>query len=613
MIHDKWRELKNTTTLMMVILALSFFLPRIGLSQEEKDIRAYIEKLKSQEEYARLAAAQALVEIGAPAVVLLVHALKVDDFNSRWMAARALGEIKDPRAVEPLIIALKDGDYRVGEGAAEALGKIKDPRAVAPLIDALKDGKWSVPEKAAVALGEIADPRAVEPLMAALKKKNPLIRKEAARTLGKIKDPRAVEALIAVMRHDEETAPRACAAMALGEIKDTRAVKPLIAALKDKDSGGAAAAALGKIKDLRAVKPLLDALKKNDWGAAEALAEIKDPDSIDPLISFLRDKDRNTRSAAVLALGMIRDPRAVEPLIAALKDEDHFVRMGAAEALGKIKDPRAVEPLIAVLKDPSENIRSKAAEALVQIGTPAVGPLVAALTTGGYYRDEMIWALGEIRDPLAVEPIIVRFKKNITDVESRKVVSEALVKIGTPATDPLIAALKDSNHSVRKNVIEILEDIKDIRAIGPLVDCLKDENKDVQKKAESVLCEMGAPVIEFLIATVRGEDANAREYAAGVLVRIGGSMSDCLTAAFQDKNLTSVAWEYSTYISQGEKGSEPLLIASLIEAGNKEMAEAFLNCENPILAEAARVWADRHGYMINPYGVKFYSSWGSKR
>ena len=85
----------------------------------------------------------------------LIRALgyKKDEYV-RNAAARALGEIKDPRAVEPLIAALK-GEYRGACKAAYALGEIKDPRAVEPLIAALKDQNSDVREAAAKALDHL--------------------------------------------------------------------------------------------------------------------------------------------------------------------------------------------------------------------------------------------------------------------------------------------------------------------------------------------------------------------------------------------------------------------------------------------------------------------------
>lgn len=69
----------------------------------------------------------------------LIIKLNGRNIQLRRQAAQALGEIKDPRAVEPLIAALKDEDSKVRMNTARALGEIKDPRAVRPLMVALKD------------------------------------------------------------------------------------------------------------------------------------------------------------------------------------------------------------------------------------------------------------------------------------------------------------------------------------------------------------------------------------------------------------------------------------------------------------------------------------------
>jgi len=61
--------------------------------------------------------------------------LDYHDLNAgvRWCAAEALGEIKDVRAVEPLIAALRDPNAYVRWCAADALGKIGDARALPEL------------------------------------------------------------------------------------------------------------------------------------------------------------------------------------------------------------------------------------------------------------------------------------------------------------------------------------------------------------------------------------------------------------------------------------------------------------------------------------------------
>jgi len=338
----------------------------------------------------------------------LIRALGyVKDAKVRGGAAEALGELKDARAVEPLIGALKDRYTDVRKAAAEALGKIGAP-AVELLIAALKDKRMDryVHEAAAEALGKSGDARAIEPLIAALKDEDTDVRRYATKSLGEIGIP-AVELLIAALK-DEDRVVRRGAVKTLGELKDARAVEPLIAVLKDKNKyvREAAAEALGNLMDARAVEPLIGALKDKDADVCRKAAETLDKIgwkpgqneagaaywigkrdweecirigvlAIEPLIAVLKDRDWCVRKAATEALGKIGDARAIESLLAALKDEDENVRIKAAEALGNIGDARAVEPLIAALKN--QDVREVATEALGKIGTPAVEPLIAAL------------------------------------------------------------------------------------------------------------------------------------------------------------------------------------------------------------------------------------------
>ncbi|HOD85308.1 MAG TPA: HEAT repeat domain-containing protein, partial [Methanoculleus sp.] len=54
-------------------------------------------------------------------------------------AAWSLGEIGDPRAVEPILPLLADKKKDVRTAAADALGKLRDSRAAAALSAALED------------------------------------------------------------------------------------------------------------------------------------------------------------------------------------------------------------------------------------------------------------------------------------------------------------------------------------------------------------------------------------------------------------------------------------------------------------------------------------------
>lgn len=300
-----------------------------------------------------------------------IRALRDDDSSIRAEACDALGELQDPRAVDPLIQALQDRDYQVRSNAAYALGEIDDARAVEPLIQALLDEESAVRGNAAEALGKIKDKRAVEPLILAANDEDSSIRSKAFDALGELEDPRAVDSLIAALR-DDDTKASVHAAIALGKIGFS-AVDPLIQALQDKDYQvrSNAAYALGETEDDRAVEPLIQALLDEEWvvkgDAAEALGKIKDERAVEPLILALNDEEWDIRFNAAVSLGQIKDKRAVEPLIQTLKDNKPIVREYAAESLGEIGDPRAVEALKEALKDEDLDVQSAAKEALAKI------------------------------------------------------------------------------------------------------------------------------------------------------------------------------------------------------------------------------------------------------
>jgi HEAT repeat protein len=346
----------------------------------------------------------------------LIKALNYDNASVRGAAAKALGEIGDPRAVEPLIAALKDDHSNVRATAANWLGKFGEP-AVEQLCAALKDDNEFVRRFSADALGEIGHVRAVDPLCDALKDENKLVRQSSARSLGEIGDPRAVETLIALLK-DEDKNVRGISISALIKIGEP-AVEPLFTALRDVNEEWRRSAdrALGSMRDTRAVKPLI-----------EALIIIGEP-AVKPLLTALRDDNEYMRESAARTLGKIGDTRAVEPLIEALKDENKIVRMAALCSLGEIGDARAVEPLYDALKDNNKLVREFSTDALVKIGEPAVELLCAALKDREKpVRELAAKALGDIGDPRAIDPLRNALKDNDEDV--RKKLEDALKKLG---------------------------------------------------------------------------------------------------------------------------------------------------------------------------------------
>jgi ankyrin repeat protein len=171
--------------------------------------------------------------------------------------------------VKGLIKALNYKDMWIAKDAAKALGPLKDPRAVEPLIAALSVS--ALCSDAIGALGIIRDSRAVEPLLKILLKDEPQ-GSTVTQALGRLGPP-AVDGLIKALSSEHENV-RWRATDALGDIGDPRAIDALIQAGSDK-SGFVSASAKRALKKIsgHAIDPLLKTIADGDVAQARTLLD----------------------------------------------------------------------------------------------------------------------------------------------------------------------------------------------------------------------------------------------------------------------------------------------------------------------------------------------------
>lgn len=381
----------------------------------------------------------------------LIKALRHKEANVRAKAAKALGNVGDMRAVEPLITALNDNDSRVEKATTEALLKIGSP-AVEPLLITLRDTEKSVRKAAAKVLGNLRDARAVMPLINALNDKDWDVCKCAAKALESSGDQNALGNLIryylSIVLNNDDFEKREYATIKLAKI-GMPAFEALTTILKDSRCDFArteAAKAVGMIGDNRAVEPLIQILQKTPF-------EFLD------LGGRLISKDDMCKEVAI-ALGKIGDHRAIKPLIEFFIGQGHLMRPEFHAALSEF-GVAVVSPLIAIIKNNNKDwgLRRESVDVLLSIPWKPKDNYLQALFTFLREKWEEALALVEMDENLynAIVELLHNALKH-KDWETREEAAEALAVLKDARTImPLINSLrKSSNWTVRLAVTEAL-------------------------------------------------------------------------------------------------------------------------------------------------------------
>jgi HEAT repeat protein len=231
-------------------------------------------------------------------------------------AARILGLMGKPDAVDGLTATTKDSDQDVRRAAVAALGAIKDPSTVGPLIDALKDSYWFARSEAASGLGQERDARAVKPLLDAVADPDKNVEMSAETSLLFLckgtPAPASPDDFVARLS-DPNPKLVLISAICLAILHDSRSLP-----------------VLEKLVSTPDLTQRLDAVK--------ALGETNNPDAIPTLRQTLKDPDVNMRGWSIIGLGNLRDTASVADLQAFIADpsQPDTIKAAANAAIGKI-------------------------------------------------------------------------------------------------------------------------------------------------------------------------------------------------------------------------------------------------------------------------------------
>jgi HEAT repeat protein len=444
--------------------------PDVEKLKARGNIKGLIKALQYEKDFeVQVDAEMALVGIGAPAVMPLIKVLKDKRQEVRKYAIETLGKIGDERAVMPLIAVLEENWVPT----TEALARISTPQAIEPLLEILYDPSVTIFRKNSVvkALRLSNAPQIFEPLSTLLI--NELAQNYTGQNL------------------DDQKEFRKNLIWTLSNYKNSSTIWAIKIAAEDRDSKvrEAATEALKKIKGLPGavidLKSLVNLLESDEdkirARAMETLIEFGDEQLADSLSACLKSRNPDTRRAAVNIISRLRITKATGDLVALLNDKDRGVRLASARVLGE-----------AGWKPTNER-----EQAYLAVGR---GEFFQAARFG----------------VIAVEPLL-----DSAEEESARYnweFSEALCKIGSPAIDPLAAALDDDEERVRVAAVRALGKIKDVRTLEPLTRALHDENWPVRREAIYPLIARGdiSAGEEFTRIAVELIDIGDEEDAKGI-------------------------------------------------------------------------------------------------
>ena len=456
------------------------------------------------------------------------------DWTIRGIALNAIdfaGQTKDSHFFEDLSKVLTaDDDPALRKRAAKALGMLGQPAAVEPLCQILlTDDKDDVRQASAEALGELGLSDAAESLCQALMtdKEND-VREAAAVSLGKLGGQTAINALAAAFRSGNA---------ALNQITDSlhkldwqpesMADKVLFLLAKGSSQKLNDEERIRQLKALGddAIPHLLKALEHPVSGINErslsCLGRLKCKTAVEPICNILATGSITQRRVAASALGEIGDTASLESLLQALlTDTDLWVRVAAAEALGKIGDAKATNGLVQALTDSSEKVRAAAFKALGVLNwQPATTKeKVWSWISGG--KPDDVLGFGREAAPIVLELL----ERDDTSIQQKAMKLAGELKLAE-AIEPISKFMIGDGYSgYRAEAARALGQIGRAEARAALSRALlNDKEKDVRAAAAEALGKLNEPeCVPLLLNTLDDEDAGVRKAVVQSLGVYGG-------------------------------------------------------------------------------------------
>lgn len=353
-------------------------------------------------------------KLGAEVIPLLIALLEDDtaELEGRWFAARILGDLGDPMAIQALVRLMQTSqDEDLAAIAAEALANLGSV-AVEALTSLLYQ-----PENrclAVQALAQIRRSETVAPLLQVVNDPDAEVRLTAIEALSSFHHPQVPPLLLQALSDPVATVRRAAVA-GLAVRPDLADELQLVDRYTDclwdlnLEVCRQAAIALGRLGTEAAITVLQRALMSPNTPLSlqvdivRALGWAESPLAIAALQSTLRNLATSeaaiaVRQEIVAVLGRCATATsqslATDSLLLALADSDAvpqaaLFRQAIALALGHLRQSAAIDALLALLNDADGGVKIHALAALKQFDAQVVSQRINSVSIAGDFADEV--------------------------------------------------------------------------------------------------------------------------------------------------------------------------------------------------------------------------------
>ncbi|NSW54186.1 MAG: HEAT repeat domain-containing protein [Anaerolineae bacterium] len=545
----------------------------------DRNLRGLLRAFQTGSEETYLAAYQALVHYSPPPAAEMTRFLKEGDDLLRRRAARALGEMNDPRVIPALLEALTLSlDPDLSRAVVRSLDQLQwlptpdrhgalyhctrenwlnclecGPAAVPPLARAL-DARLGPPAaewdaRHTQAISEISKvlaangEAAVSSLMHLFTSGNPQKRDHAARVLLEIGAP-AVPALLELLERTQDEALLLPLIDLLRQFRDPASVQPLLRKLLGESANvqKAISDALGEMGGEPGARALTAAqraiINTTPWDTAVTAAEREG-----------RTLARRQLSYIERALGAI-GAEAIPALAEQLESENEVLverTMNTLQRLGSAVNPA----MLTLLRAPDTLPRARAMEMLRRLGWEAETPEDAAYAAIAQRQWQVCIELG----PPARPPLLRALR--FWDYALRLSAAQTLDQLGGPPQDPedlvyyyvahtAFASCTEMGRAAVKPLIRNLQETLELEKRLPN-DILRIR---AQKGISEALVSIGQAAVVDLIVVLEGRQGHLRPYAADILARIGEPAVAMLMQSAREHASADVRYEAARALYQ---------------------------------------------------------------